>query len=174
MGETDMKYVQEKMSLSPMACKQIKRVLIGDPCYVISEDLWDKDEEDDVCSQLFEGKHKIRFSMDQIIASELSLSLHQDIKKLYDSDLSFLICETNQGDGEYKGILTDFPYGVDSGTLGIIPDYLVDFKKFEQDGVCPAQWFTVPESSEIYFNMDVSSGNFSFYLNGKLIESIST
>lgn len=80
---------------------------IGDPCYVLSDEIYDKmfDEETDFKT----GKVKV------------------------DDNFSFIVHSTAWGDGEYfdnSGI----SYGVDSGTLSVIPIELLENNEFIEEG----------------------------------------
>ncbi|MCL2092994.1 MAG: hypothetical protein FWH12_02260 [Treponema sp.] len=139
----------------------IKKVWIGDPCYVISDTLWDS-----VCEQTFTGDEEtafvITFTRDQVEDAEILLPPE-------DAPLQFLQCGTMYGDGEYQSE-TAYEYGVDSGTLGVVPDYLIPMECHE-DAERLGKYFDV--DGEITLETD-GEGTFTFSHNGLVIETIWT
>lgn len=104
------------------------KVWIGDPCYVISDQIWDK-----VCEQIFAGTER---EVNQIIGFDFG-----DLRRAGVSDAvldncagrkcAFIQCGTMYGDGVYQS-MSGFGYGVDAGCLAIVPDYLIDPEKMEK------------------------------------------
>jgi len=82
-----------------------KRVWIGDPCYVIQDELWD-----DVCKQIYKNGNK---EVGHVITVNYN-----------GKDLSFIQCGTAYGDGCFNS-QSGFEYGVDSGCLAILPEELI-------------------------------------------------
>ena len=120
--------MQNKITEIAIIGKETERVWIGDPCYVIPDELWDS-----VCEQIFKGGgrevgFKIRFTFDQILNASISQEILQKCRVRDDSELVFLQCGTAYGDGTFDSN-TGFSYGVDAGCLAIIPEYLVDHQK---------------------------------------------
>jgi len=102
----------------------IKRVWIGDPCYVFPKQLWDK-----FCEKIFNGGerevgYKLEFSFEDFVEAGVNIKTISKIRKMDSKDLVVLQCGTAYGDGVYPSD-TGFGYGVDAGCLAIIPDYLV-------------------------------------------------
>jgi hypothetical protein len=101
------------------------RVWVGDPCYVIPDELWDE-----VCKQIFAGTNH---EVNQVIKFEF-----RDLREAGVSDamldncacrkLAFIQCGTMYGDGVYQS-MSDYNYGVDAGCLAAVPDYLIDPSK---------------------------------------------
>jgi len=104
------------------------RVWIGDPCYVIPDQLWNN-----VCDQIFAGTER---EVNQIIGFDFG-----DLRKAKVTDAmldncagrkcAFIQCGTMYGDGVYQS-MSGFGYGVDAGCLAIVPDYLIDPEKMEK------------------------------------------
>jgi len=97
------------------------KVWIGDPCYVIANEIWNK-----VCKQIFTGtEHEVN----QIIKFDFG-----DLRRAGVSDAvldncagrvcAFIQCGTMYGDGLYQS-MSGFDYGVDAGWT--LP-HLVDTK----------------------------------------------
>jgi hypothetical protein len=127
-----------------------KRVWIGDPCYVIQDELWD-----DVCFQVFKGGHK-----------EVGFVI---TVKYEGQELTFIMCGTEYGDGVYNS-QSGFEYGVDCGSLGIIPEELIH-KDYNLDDSL-GQSFEI-ESENISLETD-GNGTFIFKNGNKVIETIWT
>lgn len=104
---------------------------IGDPCYVLS---------DDVYYGVWDDKYNF-----------------EDGKIDVDDKLSFLVHGTAYGDGSYQGT-NGAEYGVDSGTLAVIPMDLVA----KLDGV---QFGSVEASKTAW--LDYNDGTFDITLDGK-------
>jgi len=151
---------QEKVK-ETIESDRIRRVWIGDPCYVISEKLWDS-----VCEQSFPGNNVegnvIEFTIQELGNAGME-SVHADLP------LKYLQCSTMYGDGEYSSY-TGFDYGVDSGCLGIVPDYLIAPDKYG-DAHKLGKFLAV--NGSITLETD-GNGEFIFTNNGKLIETITT
>jgi hypothetical protein len=98
------------------------RIWIGDPCYVIPDELWDC-----VCKQIYVGtEHEVN----HIIQFELSdLS---DVMRVNcaGKKLAFIQCGTMYGDGRYYGFGSS-TYPVDAGCLAAVPEYLIDHEKID-------------------------------------------
>ena len=135
-----------------------KRVWIGDPCYVIQDELWD-----DVCYQIFKGGHK-----------EVGFVI---TVKYNGQELSFIMCGTAYGDGCFNS-QSGFEYGVDCGSLGIIPEELIHKGKHSMDDLYSGtdselgQFFEI-ENDNISLQTD-GKGTFNFFDGSKLIETIWT
>ena len=104
---------------------------VGDPCYVLSDDIY---------YGIWDDKYNFE---DGIIDCG--------------NNLSFLVHGTAYGDGEYTGT-NGFDYGVDSGTLGIVPIELVE----KEDGL---QFGTVETSKTAW--LDYNDGNFDITLDNQ-------
>ena len=107
---------------------------IGDPCYVLS---------DDVYYGVWNDKYNFK-----------------DGKIDTDDTLSFIVHGTAYGDGAYEGS-NGFTYGVDSGTLAVIPIELVS----KEDGVSLG---TIETGNKVEF--DYIEGTFKFDIDGKTIK----
>jgi hypothetical protein len=104
------------------------RVWIGDPCYVISDQLWHE-----VCNQIFAGtnrevNHLIKFEFRDLRKAGVSDEM---LDKCAGLKLAFIQCGTEYGDGTFDSD-SGFKYGVDAGCLGAVPEYMVDPEKREQ------------------------------------------
>jgi len=151
--------------------QDIDCVWIGDPCYVIPDGLWSN-----VCEQTFGGKtganavevgFKIEFTFEQLLKSNCNPEV---IKACRNKDfLGFIQCGTMYGDGEYPSS-TEFKYGVDSGSLAIVPDYLIPPEKF-YEAKRLGQFLMV--SGGIGLETD-GKGDFIFKDKSKVIEEIIT
>ena len=145
-----------------------KRVWIGDPCYVISDKLWDT-----VCEQIFKGRDSevgqiITFNFKQMIEANClkADSPHED-----EDQWSFIQCGTMYGDGLYESN-TGFRYGVDSGCLGIVPDYLIAPENLA-DAKRLGQFFELDKIESMSLITD-GKGEFLFSVNESTIEMIFT
>ena len=107
---------------------------IGDPCYVLSDDIY---------YGIWDDKYEFK-----------------DGKIDVDDKLSFLVHGTAYGDGCYEGT-NGFEYGVDSGTLAVIPMDLVA----KTDGV---EFGTVEASSTAW--LDYNDGEFDITLDDQSIQ----
>jgi hypothetical protein len=127
-----------------------KRVWIGDPCYVLKDELWD-----DVCKQIFKGGHK---------EVGFVITLNYNGK-----DCSFIQCGTAYGDGCYSSE-SGFEYGVDAGCLAIVPEELIheDFNLDDELG----SYFDI-YSGNVSLETD-GDGTFFFKDGDKVIETIWT
>jgi hypothetical protein len=104
------------------------RVWIGDPCYVIPDEMWKS-----VCDQIFAGterevNHVIKFEFRDLREAGVSGAM---LDSCACRKLAFVQCGTDYGDGEYPSD-SGFCYGVDAGCLAAVPDYLIDPKKMER------------------------------------------
>ena len=59
--------MQKKIAEVAFISKETKRVWIGDPCYVIPDELWDS-----VCDQTFEGRKEVGFKIEFTFENESS------------------------------------------------------------------------------------------------------
>jgi len=152
--------MQEKITETAKST-HFKRVWIGDPCYVIPDQLWDK-----VCAKTYtdgrETGFKIAFSFEDFIEAGVNIKTVSKLQKMVDSeDLVFLQCGTAYGDGRYQSI-SGFPYGVDSGSLGIVPDYLVSEEAIESgDDERLGKYFELEHPGSISLITD-GNGEFRF------------
>ena len=151
---------QNKIKVS-IKSDHIKKVWIGDPCYVISDSLWDS-----VCEQSFtdgeETGFKIAFTRKQIEDAEILLPPD-------DAPLQYLQCHTMYGDDIYSSS-KGHSYGVDSGSLGVVPDYLIPMEN-QESAERLGEYFSV--DGEITLETD-GEGTFYFTSNGKTVETIWT
>jgi len=127
-----------------------KKVWIGDPCYVIQDELWD-----DVCAQIYKGGHK---EVGHVITVNYN-----------GNELSFIQCGTAYGDGCFSS-QTGFEYGVDAGCLAIVPEELIH-KDYNLDDSL-GKMFEI-ETDNISLLTD-GKGAFHFFDGTKLIETIWT
>jgi hypothetical protein len=124
-----------------------KRVWIGDPCYILQDELWD-----DACNQIFKsGKEAVHV-----------ITVNDKGKKF-----SFVQCGTFYGDGCYPS-QTGFEYGVDAGCLAIVPEELIH--KDDNHDETLGQLFEI-ESGSISLQTD-GKGTFIFSDGEKVIETI--
>jgi len=126
-----------------------KRVWIGDPCYVIQDELWG-----DVCDQVFKGNNEVG---------------HIITVNYNGKDLSFIQCGTLYGDGCYPSS-SGFEYGVDAGCLAIVSEELVDRDSVLDNKL--GKYFDI-ESGSISLQTD-GNGTFVFRDGEKVIEIIWT
>ena len=107
----------------------IKRVWIGDPCYVIDGELWERA----VDLMGVDGKNvKVEFaSGDFKYLNDREYSEKLTEKKDKGAFTGFLFSGTG-GDGEY-GSMSGGMFPVDSGTLAVVPDYLMKENKSGND-----------------------------------------
>ena len=124
---------------------QTNRVWIGDPCYVIHQEL-----RDDVCGQLGNNGDPYVIKL-----------------KINEVDHEFIMVPTLHGDGVYIGS-SEFKYGVDSGCLGIVPDALID-RTLSHLGV----FLDVEVGKPIDVFRD-EKGDISFIQGAGLLEQINT
>jgi len=118
-----------------------KRVWIGDPCYVIQDELWD-----DVCYQIFKGGHKETGFVITV--------------KYNGQELSFIMCGTAYGDGVFNS-QSGFEYSVDCGSLGIVPEELIHKDKLEENEIyCGTD-------SELGKMFEIENDNISLQTDGK-------
>ena len=163
--------MQKKIAEIAFISNETKRVWIGDPCYVIPDELWDS-----VCDQTFKGERevgfKIEFTFEQLSEENLPHEFIQNCQGKNASELVFLQCGTAYGDGVFDSN-SGFEYDVDSGCLAIIPDYLVDSQKDTDLG----HWFEITrpgeKSNKIALVTD-GAGEFRFYISDDIIETIFT
>jgi len=127
-----------------------KRVWIGDPRYVLQDELWD-----DVCKQIFKGGSK-----------EVGHVITVNYKG---NELSFIQCGTAYGDGCFSS-QTGFEYSVDVGFLAILPEELIheDFNLDDTQG----KLFEI-ETDNVSLQTD-GKGTFIFSDGIKAIETIWT
>ena len=137
----------------------VKKVWIGDPSYVIAEDLWDSVREQTKDGQ--EDGHTIEFTTRQCQAA--------GFENVESKPLLFLQCRTMSGDGVYDS-KTGYMYGVDSGGLAVVPDYLIS-KENKKDAGEFGQYFEV---SGIVRLESSGTGIFTFFDGDKIIEEIFT
>jgi hypothetical protein len=127
-----------------------KKVWIGDPCYVIQDELWD-----DVCAQIFKDSEK---EVGHVITVNYN-----------GNELSFIQCGTAYGDGCFNS-QTGFEYGVDAGCLAIVPEELIHEDCNLDDSL--GQYFEI-ETANISLQTD-GKGTFTFYDGTKVLEIIWT
>jgi hypothetical protein len=127
-----------------------KRVWIGDPCYVIQDELWD-----DVRAQIFKNGNK---EVGHVITVNYE-----------GKDLSFIQCGTFYGDDCYPSN-SGFEYGVDAGCLAIVPEELIHHDSNHDDEL--GKYFDI-ESGSISLQTD-GKGTFVFSDGEKVIETIWT
>jgi len=126
-----------------------KKVWIGDPCYVLQDELWD-----DVCDQIFKGGKETG---------------HVITVNYKGNDLSFIQCGTAYGDGCFSS-QTGFEYGVDAGILAIVPEELIHDDYNLDDSL--GKLFEI-ETDNISLQTD-GKGTFVFFDGTKVIETIWT
>ena len=126
-----------------------EKVWIGDPCYVLQDELWD-----DICEQIYKNGKETG----HIITVEYK-----------GRKLSFLQCGTAYGDGCFPS-QTGFEYGVDAGCLAIIPEELVHEDRDLDETL--GNYFEI-ESGSISLQTD-GKGEFTFKDGEKVIETIWT
>jgi hypothetical protein len=104
-----------------------ERVWIGDPCYVISDKLWEE-----VCEQIdgteHEVNHIITFTFSDLTKAGVSKDM---LDNCTSKKLQFIQSGTAYGDGRYLSN-SGFQYGVDAGCLAVVPEYLIDPEKEEK------------------------------------------
>ena len=127
-----------------------ERVWIGDPCYVLQDELWD-----DVCEQIFKGGHK---EVGHVITVNYN-----------GTEISFIQCGTAYGDGCFNSN-TGFEYGVDAGCLAIVPEELIHEDYNLDDSL--GNYFEI-ETDNISLQTD-GKGTFTFSDGTKVIEIIWT
>jgi len=118
-----MNEINEKVELGGKV-----KVWIGDPCYVIPDELWGS-----VCDKIFAGtdhevNQTIRFELSELREAGVPEAM-LDICEGW--PLAFIQCGTMYGDGAYPS-MSDFTYGVDAGCLAVVPGYLIGPDKLEK------------------------------------------
>lgn len=139
--------------------KPVNCVWIGDPCYVIPDELWD-----DVCDQ---GDGVIEFDFYELQdIGYLPPSFMGACQRAGVDNLKFILYGTAYGDGDYNS-KSGFQYGVDSGCLGIIPEHLIDPEKLS-DASKHGKFFTIGKTTGIKrIELQITNnGQFDFFLNG--------
>ncbi len=151
----------------PLSCK---RVWIGDPCYVIHDGLWDL-----VVNQVFEDhkekNFKIKFNFEKLWETG-NLEMVQKVRKIDDDFLTFLMAGTRWGDDVYSGN-AGAEYPVDSGSLGVVPEYLIS----KQSGTKFGKFFELPNSFSGLNSISMitdENRNFKFLIGSEVVEEIRT
>jgi len=126
-----------------------KRVWIGDPCYVLQDELWD-----DVCKQIFKDGKEVG---------------HVITVNYKGNNLSYINCGTAYGDGCFNS-KSGFEYGVDSGALAIVPEELIH-EDFDLDSSLGCIFEIKTDSISLQTD---GKGTFIFSDGSKVIETIWT
>lgn len=125
---------------------KIGKFYIGDICYQLLDKVYDE----------VWGEHDYEDGLINVDGSYIDS----------DEDSAFTVHATADGDGCYQSD-SGMWYGVDAGNLGVVPAEL--FKP----GVEESDLGTIHEGHEMSMEVD-DDFTFSFYLDGKLIETIYT
>lgn len=125
-----------------------KGFYIGDPCYALGDNIYRGIWGD-----------KYNYWTEESIKVEAGTLIND--KESLKEDLSFLVRGTHYGDGSYLGS-NNFEYGVDSGTLSIIPLELI--KPEVIDGTIHLGYTSA--------EMGYEDGIFIFKLNGEELEEL--
>jgi len=116
----------------------VKKVYIGDPSYVVSESKWEL-----ICDQMKAANNWNEFEDGLLVAHA-----------------------TQFGDGVFPSSYCKNGYGVDSGMLGIVPDYLIsNWEEAERLG--NVREFDEVKSTCIEYCED---GTIYFYVNDKIVD----
>jgi hypothetical protein len=142
------------------------RIWIGDPCYVIPDELWDC-----ACKQIYAGtehevNHIIHFKYDYLKEAGVSEAM---LVSCLSQKLAFIQCGTMYGDGRYYGFGSS-TYPVDAGCLAAVPEYLIDPNKIDSAN----RRGTFFENVDCIALRTDGNGQFIFSTDEKVIEIIET